>query len=226
MSEPDPVVFVVDDDPSVRDATRRLISSVGLAVVTFGTATEFMRAARPEAPGCLVLDVRLPDTSGLDLQREISESSHPIPIIIITGHADVPMSVQAMKAGAVEFLTKPYRDQELLDAIQHAIEADRVDRRQRAELLDLRQRFESLTGARARSVDARRAWSAQQGDRHRAAHQRDHREGPAKSRHEEDAGHFPAGSCADRSTPRDFRHPRIAHRYRRTSRHASLTGIG
>jgi FixJ family two-component response regulator len=140
-----PIVFVVDDDRSVREATRSLLASVALRVETFRTAQEFLAAPRPEAPACLVLDVRLPGLSGLDLQRELSRAGTPIPIIFITGHGDIPMSVQAMKAGAVEFLTKPFRDQELLDAIQQAIERDRVDRGDRAERAELRRRHESLT---------------------------------------------------------------------------------
>src|SRR5580658_6532823 len=137
MTEPDPIVFVVDDDASVRDAVKRLISSISLRVETFGSTREFLAAKRPEAPACLVLDVRLPDSSGLELQRELSDAGVHIPIIFITGHADVPMTVRAMKAGAVEFLTKPFRGQELLDAIQEAIARDRMawnERRQWAEL--------------------------------------------------------------------------------------------
>src|ERR1700733_11872702 len=121
MTNPDPIVFVVDDDASVRDAVKRLISSIGLRVETFASTREFLDCKRPEAPACLVLDVRLPDSSGLELQRELSEAGVHIPIIFITGHADVPMTVRAMKAGAVEFLTKPFRGQELLDAIQEAL---------------------------------------------------------------------------------------------------------
>jgi FixJ family two-component response regulator len=145
MSAEEPIVFVVDDDRSVREATRSLLGSVGLRVETFPTAQEFLNSKRPEAPACLVLDVRLPGLSGLDLQRELANAGTPIPIIFITGHGDVPMSVQAMKAGAVEFLTKPFRDQQLLDAIQQAIDRDRVERRQRTELAELRTRHESLT---------------------------------------------------------------------------------
>src|SRR5580704_10056037 len=117
MNDTDPIVFVVDDDASVRDAIKKLISSVGLRIETFGSTREFLEARRPEAPACLVLDVRLPDVSGLEFQRDLAEANIRIPIIFITGHADVPMSVRAMKAGAVEFLTKPFRGQELLDAI-------------------------------------------------------------------------------------------------------------
>jgi FixJ family two-component response regulator len=145
MSGQQPVVFVVDDDRAVREATRSLLASIGLQVQTFGTAQEFLRAKRPDAPACLVLDVRLPGLSGLDLQRELVSAGSSIPIIFVTGHGDVPMSVQAMKAGAVEFLTKPFRDQQLLDAIQQAIERDRAERGLRAQLGELRTRRDSLT---------------------------------------------------------------------------------
>jgi FixJ family two-component response regulator len=145
MSDPDPVVFVVDDDASIRDALTSLIRSVGLGVETFGSAREFLNGQRPDVPGCLVLDVRLPGVSGLDLQRELAAAQVDLPIIFITGHGDIPMTVRAMKAGAVEFLTKPFRDQELLDAVQQAIERDRVVRQQRAELVALRQRYDALT---------------------------------------------------------------------------------
>ena len=140
-----PVVFVVDDDASVRKALANLLSSVGLAVQTFGTAQEFLSSERPDAPGCLVLDVRLPGLSGLDVQRQLAEARIQLPIIFITGHGDIKMSVDAMKAGAVEFLTKPFREQVLLDAIQQAVERDRAAYAQRAALAELRGRYQSLT---------------------------------------------------------------------------------
>jgi len=145
MKDSDPIVFVVDDDASVRDAVQRLIASVGLRVQTFGSTREFLTSKRPEAPACLVLDVRLPDSSGLELQRDLAQANVHIPIIFITGHADVPMTVRAMKAGAVEFLTKPFRGQELLDAIQQAIAKDRAAWNERAQMSELRGRYESLT---------------------------------------------------------------------------------
>jgi len=145
MSEATPIVFVVDDDPSVRHAIKRLLGSVGLQVELFGSAQEFLRSKRPDAPSGLVLDVRLPGISGLDFQRELAEANIHIPIIFITGHGDIPMSVRAMKAGAVEFLTKPFRDQDLLDAVQLAIERDRARRQREAEMATLGERFESLT---------------------------------------------------------------------------------
>jgi FixJ family two-component response regulator len=145
MSTDDPIVFVVDDDRAVREAMSRLLASVGLRVETFKTAQEFLDAQRPEAPACLVLDVRMPGLSGLELQRVLSNAEAPIPIIFITGHGDVPMSVEAMKGGAVEFLMKPFRDQELLDAIQLAIERARAETKRMSELTELRARYESLT---------------------------------------------------------------------------------
>jgi FixJ family two-component response regulator len=145
MNDSDPIVFVVDDDESVREAVKRLIASVGLRVETFGSTREFLDAKRPEAPACLVLDVRLPDTSGLELQSDLAAANVHIPIIFVTGHADVPMTVRAMKAGAVEFLTKPFRGQELLDAIQNAIAKDRVAWNERAQMAELRARYDSLT---------------------------------------------------------------------------------
>lgn len=141
----DSIVYVIDDDPSVRDAIKSLIRSVGMNVETFASAQEFMSCKRPEVPACLVLDVRMPGLSGLDLQRELTDARINIPIIFITGHGDIPMSVRAMKAGAVEFLTKPFRDQDLLDAIAQAIDSDREQRKQRADMADLRNRFEQLT---------------------------------------------------------------------------------
>ncbi len=139
------IVYVVDDEPSIRNSTKELAESVGLRVQTFATAQDFLGSERPNAPGCLVLDVRLPGLSGLDLQRELGRMDNPLPIIFITGHGDIPMTVKAMKAGAVDFLAKPFRPQDLLDAIAHALERDRSDRRQRSELAELRGRYESLT---------------------------------------------------------------------------------
>ena len=145
MNERAPIVFVVDDDPSVRRSIKRLIGSVGLQVELFGSAQEFLLSKRPDAPSCLVLDIRLPGISGLDFQHELAEANIHIPIIFITAHGDIPMTVRAMKAGAVEFLTKPFREQDLLDAIQLALERDRARRQGDAEIAVLRERFESLT---------------------------------------------------------------------------------
>ena len=139
------VVFVVDDDAAMREAIGSLLRSVGLSVEAFPSAREFLQRQRPDLPACLVLDVRLPDLSGLELQRELTAGGTHPPIIFITAHGDIPMSVRAMKAGAVEFLTKPFRDQDLLDAIQHAIERDHVAIEQRKEVAELRAHYNSLT---------------------------------------------------------------------------------
>jgi RNA polymerase sigma factor (sigma-70 family) len=140
-----PVVFVVDDDPSVRSSLKFLISSEGLQVESFDSADSFLRRKPPDAPTCLVLDVRLRGLSGLDFQRELAAKNIRIPIVFITGHGDIPMTVRAMKAGAIEFLTKPFRDQDLLDAVRIALERDRARREQEKEVADLQQRFKSLT---------------------------------------------------------------------------------
>ena len=145
MTETPPTVFVVDDDPSMRSYLRRLFESVSLRVVTFTSAEEFLRSTRPDAPACLVLDVQMPGLSGLDLQRELTRADLLLPIIFITGHGDIPMTVQAMKAGAVEFLTKPFRNQELLDAVREGHARDRVARKHSAEVAELRGRYERLT---------------------------------------------------------------------------------
>jgi FixJ family two-component response regulator len=145
MSAEHPIVFIVDDDISVRDALRNLLRSVGLRVETFGSAQEFLATPPPDSPACLVLDVRLPGLSGLDLQRKLAEMKMEVPIIFITAHGDIQMSVRAMKGGAVEFLTKPFRDQDLLDAVQHAIDRDRAARALRAETADLLKRYELLS---------------------------------------------------------------------------------
>jgi FixJ family two-component response regulator len=145
MRDEEAIVFVIDDDPSIRDTLEDLLQSVGLAVRVFGSPHEFLATERPDAPGCLVLDVRLPGQSGLDVQRLLTASGIDLPIVFISGHGDVPMAVQAIKAGAIEFLTKPFRDQSLLDAIQAGIERDRIRRREAVVLADLRTRLDSLT---------------------------------------------------------------------------------
>ena len=151
MSLAGPTVFVVDDDALVRAAIQGMLKSVGLRSETFGTPQEFLDSKRGDGPSCLVLDVRLPGISGLDLQRELIEAGIRIPIIFITGHGDIPMTVKAMKSGAVEFLAKPFRNQDLLDAVQQALDSDRVARQEESELGELRKRYESLT-AREREV--------------------------------------------------------------------------
>src|SRR5579864_3992012 len=140
-----PTVFIVDDDSGVRRAVQDLVESVGLRAESFATGQEFLRKQRTSDPSCLVLDVRLPQMSGLDFQRMLADVGMQIPIIFITAHGDIPMSVRALKSGAVEFLTKPFRDQDLLDAIQQAIQRDRAARAQQDEIHALEQRFQSLT---------------------------------------------------------------------------------
>ena len=144
-------VFVIDDDPLVRSAIQGMLKSVGMRSETFATPQEFMRGKRPDGPSCLVLDVRLPGVNGLDFQRELTDAGFRIPIIFITGHGDIPMTVRAMKSGAIEFLTKPFRDQDLLDAIHQALDRDRLMRQQQSELAELQNRYESLS-ARERQV--------------------------------------------------------------------------
>jgi FixJ family two-component response regulator len=138
-------VFIIDDDGDVRESIQGLLKSVGLRSRSFGTAQEFLSSERTDRPSCLVLDVRLPDLNGLDFQRQLMDAGVHIPIIFITGHGDIPMTVRAMKSGAVEFLTKPFRDQDLLDAIYQALDRDRVTRRRESELAELSERYESLT---------------------------------------------------------------------------------
>ena len=145
MSVPDSLVFVVDDDPLVRESLQDLLNSAGFAVRTFASATEFIRSKRPDVAACLILDVELPDRSGLDLQAELVKSGIAMPIVFLTGHGDIPMSVRAMKAGAVEFLTKPVRKESLFDAVREALARDGEARKQRSETLELRTRFETLT---------------------------------------------------------------------------------
>ncbi len=151
MKDVDAIVFVVDDDLSIREAIQSLVRLEGLRVETFATAQDFLRRKRPDLPGCVVLDVELPGLSGLDLQRELAAHGIKLPIIFITGYGDIPMSVRAMKAGATEFLTKPFRDQDLLDAIQQALERDRAARQHSKEIAELRKRFDALT-SREREV--------------------------------------------------------------------------
>jgi FixJ family two-component response regulator len=139
------IVFVIDDDAAVREAIQGLLKSVGLRSTSFGTAQEFLSSERTDEPSCLVLDVRLPGINGLDFQGQLAEAGVSIPIIFITGHGDIPMSVRAMKSGAVEFLTKPFRDQDLLDAINQALDRDRLTRQHESELAGVRERYESLT---------------------------------------------------------------------------------
>jgi len=144
-SEGLPTVFIVDDDSDMREAITDLVESVGLRAESFATGEEFLGKQRPSNPSCLVLDVRLPEMSGLDFQRQLADTNIQIPIIFITAHGDIPMSVRALKSGAVEFLTKPFRDQDLLDAIHQALLLDRTVQEAQAEILELRQRYQALT---------------------------------------------------------------------------------
>lgn len=144
MTEPRQIVFVVDDDPAIREALDSLLRSVGLDVRCFGSVKEFTGAPRPDVPSCLVLDVRLPGKSGMDFHKELAQSDAALPVIMMTGHGDIPMSVQAMKTGAIDFLAKPFREQDLLDAIEAALEKDRLTRKQIAELTVLRDRLATL----------------------------------------------------------------------------------
>jgi FixJ family two-component response regulator len=140
-----PLVFVVDDDVSAREGIEDLLQSMGLPVISFGSAQDFLKAPRPDAPGCIILDVRLPGTSGLEFQRILADAGIHLPVIFITGHGDIPMSVAALKAGAIEFLTKPLREQSLLDAVNAAIEVDRLQRQESKNALALQQRYRLLT---------------------------------------------------------------------------------
>ena len=153
MSEDQPVVVIIDDDPDIRNALQGLLETIDLPTALFATASEFLASKRPQVPCCIVVDVRLPGLSGLDFQQELARENIPIPVIFITGHGDIPMSVRAMKAGAVEFLTKPLRDQDLLDAIQAALRRDRARLEDQRKVADLRTHHESLT-AREREVMA------------------------------------------------------------------------
>ena len=145
MGEEQSVIFVIDDDPSMRDALEDLLRSIDLDVRVFKSTQEFLASGRPDVPGCLVLDVRIPGQGGLDLQRALAASGIDLPIVFITGHGDIPMAVQAIKAGAIDFLTKPFRDQELLDAIQAGVEQDRARRRDAGLMAELRKRLDTLT---------------------------------------------------------------------------------
>ena len=145
MAEPQPIVFIIDDDISVREGISDLLRSIGLSVETFASTQEFVNSKRPDAPGCIILDVRLPGRSGLDFQQTLGELEIRLPVIFISAHGDIPISVRAMKSGAIEFLTKPINEQQLLDAVQAGIERDRANRQDNALATELRARFDSLT---------------------------------------------------------------------------------
>lgn len=197
MTDSPDVVYVVDDDPSIRRSLERLFRSVGHECISFGSATEFLQSSRRDAPACLVLDVRLPGLSGLDLQQEMAEANVLIPIVFLTGHGGVPLSVRAMKAGAVDFLTKPFHEQDLLDAVRQAICRDGEARRQRAETSSLRRRYEMLTPPRAGSLLFDRLRDAQQAGRRRIGHERKDYQGPSTPGDGKNAGRFPRRPCPD-----------------------------
>ena len=168
MSDEQPIVFVVDDDQSIRDALQSLLRTVGLEVRVFQSTQQFLQSERPDTPGCLVLDVRLPGVSGLDFQSELIKSNIHYPIVFISGHGDIPMTVRAIKAGAIEFLTKPFRDQDLLDAVQVGIERDRVRRREVVRRCGAAEALRHLERARARSDGAGGDRAFEQADRRRS----------------------------------------------------------
>ena len=177
MRDAKSTVLVIDDDPDLRASVGRLLRSLDLDTRLFASVSDFLKSDPPDGPACLVLDVRLPGQSGLDFQRELAEAHTQLPIIFITGHGDIPMSVQAMKGGAIEFLTKPFRDQELLDAIQLGLSRDRA-RRENEKLQRLRERFGSLTPREREIMISSRTGSPQQTNCRRNRHRRSHREGP------------------------------------------------
>ncbi len=188
MTGAEGTVFVVDDDPSVRGGLARLFKSVGLAAEAFASAREFLGRAPIEGPACLVLDVRLPELSGLDLQEELARAGVAIPIIFITGHGTVPTSVRAMKAGAADFLEKPVDEQELLDAVRRALEQDRRARQEQTEAAERRRRLESLTPREREVLSVRNRRLAQQTNRRRAGYERKDRQGSPGARNGKDEG--------------------------------------
>ena len=198
------IVFVVDDDPSVRSSLKFLLSTVGLQVESFDSADTFLHKKPPDAPSCLVLDVRLPGLSGLDFQRELAARNIRIPIIFLTGHGDIPMSVRAMKAGAVEFLTKPFRDQDLLDAVRIALERDRARRENEKEVTDLQQRFDSLTSREQQVISMLVSGMLNKQIAGRARHCGKHRESPAQPGYGEDARGIP---CRPGKNDREAQRP-------------------
>ena len=185
-----PVVFVVDDDLSAREGIEDLLQSVGLSIVSFGSAQEFLQGPHPDAPGCIVLDVRLPGISGLELQKVLIEASLHLPVIFITGCGDIPMSVMAMKSGAIEFLTKPFREQSLLDAVNAGIERDRAQRQEARKVLELQRRFELLTPREREHFLTRRHWPSKQANGSATQVERDDGQGAPRSGHQKDAGDF------------------------------------
>ena len=211
MSDEQPVVFIIDDDASVRDAVTDLLRSVGLGAESFGSTQEFLQSTRPDAPACIVLDVRLPGPSGLEFQRMLINSSIHLPIIFISGHGDIPMSVRAMKSGAVEFLTKPLHEQELLDAVQAGIERDRARRQEAKVVAELQERFDSLTPRERASLDARHFGLPEQADCRSGQIERDDGEGSSQPNHAKDASEVFGRPGANGRQARRFHQKVVSH---------------
>ena len=201
--ESDAIIAIVDDDPSVREGLSSLIRSAGLQVETFESAQEFLARPGAEAPSCLVLDLQLPGLSGLELQKRMAEVGLEIPIVFLTGHGNIPASVQAMKAGAVEFLTKPFDEQDLLQAIQEAVERDRRNREQRAEIRELQNRYESLTAREQEVMHAGGFRAPEQASCGRTEHNRVHGQDSSRARHAQNACRVSGGPGEDGGEPRD-----------------------
>ena len=195
------VVYIIDDDASVREGVGELLRSVGLGVQTFASSQEFLDSKRPDAPGCIILDVRLPGRSGLEFQKVLQHLSIQLPVIFISAHGDVPISVRAMKSGAIEFLTKPLREQELLDAVHAGIERDRARRQEAEHIAELRARYDSLTAREREIMHPRGQRQRQQADRCASRAERDNRESPSRPRHAEDAGEISRRSGPDGGPP-------------------------
>ena len=206
VSSQDAIVYVVDDDSRIRESLSELLSTYDLQAVTFGSATEYMAYAKPDRPACLILDVELPDINGLDFQSQGLKENQP-GIVFITGHGDIPTSVRAIKAGAVDFLTKPFREEDLMRAIQAALEGDREARRKRVELQELRQRLATLTPRERELFSIDRERSLEQAGRGRARHHRSHGPGSSRQDHEEDGGGFARRPREDSRGARDTDHP-------------------
>ena len=203
MTQVKPLVFVIDDDASVRGSLENLLCSVGLPVAVFASAQEFLASPHASELGCLILDVRLPGVSGLELQEQLRRTRPDLPVVFITGHGDIPMSVRAMKAGAVEFLTKPFGDKDLIDAVEQALRRVRESSDEREEMIALRARYESLT-ARARGHEPRRRPRDEQGRGGGPRHQRDDHQDPSRTGDAQDAGRVPCGAGKDGGSPRDL----------------------
>ena len=197
VPDSDACVVVIDDDTEFRQSLERLLRSAGLRARAFASIADFVKSEPLDSPTCLVLDVRMPGRSGLEFQRDLAATGETLPIVFITGHGDIPMTVQAMKAGAIEFLTKPFRDQELLDAVNVGLNRDRARRENQQSLGALKARFEELDASRACHLDTGRAGPAEQADRRRHGHHRDHGESSSKQHDAQDWSRIPAGTLPD-----------------------------